>query len=118
MVYKKFSVQAALLISEEDEDYIYKGTPSNFRHSSIVHVFPLGEALEKNAVQIFSQILRGVQVARTPAEAQKFKIVIAPRIEDFNFRYDAGGISYIITYIVPTPAIKVRTTVYSDQTKI
>lgn len=118
MVYKKFPVQAALLISEEDKNYIYRGTPSSFRHSNIVHVFPLGEALEKDSVQIFSQIFRGVQVVRTPAEAQKFKIVIVPKIEDFNFRYDEGGISFHITYIVPTAAIRVKTTVYGGEAKI
>lgn len=117
-VYRKFPVQAALLISEEDKNYIYKGTPSSFRLANIVHVFPLGEALEKDSVQIFSQIFRGLQVVRTPAEAQKFKVVIAPKIEGFNFRYDEGGISYITTYIVPTAAIKVRIAVYSNQTKI
>jgi len=37
-------------------------------------------------VQIFAQIFGGVQVVRTPTAAQKFKIVIAPKIENFNFR--------------------------------
>jgi hypothetical protein len=117
-VYKKIPVRAALLISEEDKNYVYKGTPSGFRLSNIVHVFPLGEALEKDSVQIFSQIFRGVQVVRTPAEAQNFKIVIAPKMEDFSFRYDEGGISFTTTYIIPTAAIKVKTTVYSAGTRI
>ena len=93
-VYKKLPVQAALLISEEDKNYVYKVTPSIFSLSGIVHVFPLGQALEKDSAQVFSQIFKGVQVVRTPEEAKKFKIVIAPKIEDFSFRYEEGKASY------------------------
>ena len=118
-IYKKFPVQAALLISEEDKNYVYKVTPSIFRLSNIVHVFPLGDALEKDSVQIFSQIFRGVQVVRTPAEAQKFKIVIAPKIEDFSFRYDEGKASYnSVQYILFTATIKGKITLYSEGTQI
>jgi len=118
-VYRKFPVQAALLISEEDRNYTYKVTPSIFRLSNIVHVFPLGEALEKDSIQIFSQIFSGVQVIRTPAEAQKFKIVIAPKIEEFSFRYEEGKASYTeITYIIFTATIKGKITLYSEGTQI
>jgi len=118
-VYKKLPVQAALLISEEDKNYVYKVTPSIFSLSGIVHVFPLGQALEKDSAQVFSQIFKGVQVVRTPEEAKKFKIVIAPKIEDFSFRYEEGKASYSnITYIVPMAAIKVKTTVYGGGSPI
>jgi hypothetical protein len=118
-VYRKFPVQAALLISEEDKNYVYKVTPSIYRLSNIVHVFPLGDALEKDSIQIFSQIFRGVQVVRTPAEAQKFKIVIAPKIEEFNFRYDEGKGSYSsVQYILFTATIKGKITLYSEGTQI
>jgi hypothetical protein len=118
-VYRKFPVQAALLISEEDKNYTYKVTPSIFKLSNIVHVFPLGDALEKDSIQIFSQIFRGVQVVRTPAEAQKFKIVIAPKIEEFSFRYDEGKESYYSALkIVFTAALKGKVTLYSEGTQI
>ena len=118
-VNRKLPLQAALLISEEDKNYVYKVTPSVERLSNIVHTFPLGDALEKDSVQIFSQIFTGVQVVRTPAEAQKFKMVIAPKIEEFSFRYDEGKGSYSdIRYIVPTAAIKVKTTLYREGTQI
>ena len=117
-VYKKFPVQAALLISEEDKNYVYKVTPSIYLLSNIVHVFPLGDALEKDSIRIFSQIFRGVQVVRTPAEAQKFKIVIAPKIEEFNFRYDEAKGSYEAPNILFTAAIKGKITLYSEGTQI
>jgi len=118
-VYKKFPVQAALLISEEDKNYVYKVTPSIYQLSGIVHVFPLGQALEKDSVQVFSQIFRGVQVVRTSEEAKKFKIVIAPKIEAFSFRYEEGKVHYSnIIYIVPIAAIKVKTTLYGGETPI
>jgi hypothetical protein len=78
MVHRKFPVQAALLISEEERNYVYKVTPMIMLIANVVHVFPLGDAWEKDSIQVFSQIFRDVQVVRTPAEAQKFKIVIAP----------------------------------------
>ena len=107
------------MISEEDKNYVYKVTPSIEQLSSIVHVFPLGDALEKDSVQIFSQIFMGVQVVRTPAEAQKFKMVIAPKIEEFSFRYDEGKGSYSdIRFIVPTASIKVKTTLYREGIQI
>ena len=118
-VYRKLPVQAALLISEGDKNYVYKVTPSIEQLSNIVHVFPLGEALEKDSVQIFSQIFSGVQVVRTPAEAQKFKIVIAPKIEEFNFDYAAAQASYSdVRYILFTATIKVKTTLYREGTQI
>jgi hypothetical protein len=118
-VYKKFPLQAALLISEEDKNYVYKVTPSIFELSGIVHVFPLGQALEKYSVQVFSQIFTGVQVVRTPEEAKKFKIVIVPKIEDFSFRYEEGKGSYSdVLFIVPAAAIKVKTTLYGGATPI
>jgi len=118
-VNKKFPAQAALLISEEDKNYTYKVTPSIFNLSNIVHVFPLGDALEKDSIQIFSQIFSGVQVVRTPAEAQKFKMVIAPKIEEFRFNYDEGKGSYTdIRYIVFTATIKGKVTLYREGTQI
>jgi hypothetical protein len=121
-IYRKFSVEAGLLISEEDKNFVYKGTPSGPLLSNIVHVFPLGAALEKDSVQIFSQVFRKIQVVRTPAEAQKFKIVIAPQIEDFSFRYDEAKGYYLragdTPYIAPTAAIKVKITIYSEGTRI
>ena len=118
-VYRKLPVQAALLISEGDKNYVYKVTPSVEQLSGIVHAFPLGEALEKDCVQIFSQIFMGVQVVRTPAEAEKFKMVIAPKIDEFSFRYDEGKGSYSdIRYIVPTAAMKVKTTLYREGTQV
>ena len=117
--HKKIPVQAALLISEGDKNYVYKVTPSIEQLSNIVHVFPLGEALEKDSVQIFSQIFSGVQVVRTPAEAQKFKIVIAPKIEEFNFDYAESQASYSdVRYILFTATIKVKTTLYREGTQI
>jgi hypothetical protein len=70
-------------------------------------------------MQIFSQVFRSIQVVRTPAEAQKFKIVIVPQIEDFTFRYDEAKEYYVkpmgdTQYIAPTAAIKVKITVYSE----
>ena len=121
-IYRKFSVQAALLISEEDKKYVYKGTPSGSLLTNLVHVFPLGDALENGSLQMFSQIFRNIQVVRTPAEAKKFKIVIAPQIEDFNFRYDEAGDYYLrmgdSRYIVPTAAVKVKITIYSEGTAV
>jgi len=118
-VYRKLPVQAALLISEGDKNYVYKVTPSIEQLSNTVHIFLLGDALEKNSIQVFSQIFRGVQVVRTSAEAQKFKIVIAPKIEEFNFRYDEGKSSYSdVRYILFTVTMKVKTTLYREGTQI
>lgn len=118
-VHRKFPLQAALLISEEDKNYVYKVTPSIFQLSGIVHVFPLGQALEKESVQVFSQIFRDVQVVRTLEEAKKFKIFIAPKIEDFSFRYEEGKGQYSdVRYIVPIAAIKVKTALYGGGTQI
>jgi hypothetical protein len=120
-VSRKFPVQAALLISEEDRNYTYKVIPSilHLNLENVLHVFPLGEALEKDSIQIFSQIFRSVQVVRTPAEAQKFKIVIAPKIEEFRFRYEEGKGGYQpIQFILFTAAIKGKITLYSEGTRI
>jgi hypothetical protein len=59
---------------------------------------------------------------RTPTEAKKFKIVIASQIEDFSFHYDEAKDYYLrmgdTRYIVPTAAVGVKITVYSEGTRV
>jgi hypothetical protein len=118
-VYRKLPVQAALLISEEDRNYVYKVTPIIFDYPNIVHIFPLGDALEKDSIQIFSQIFQGVHVVRTPAEAQKFKIVIAPKIEEFRFGYGEGKGGYDKVRLIEFRAtMNGKITVYREGTQI
>jgi len=118
-VYQKLPVEAALLIPEADKNYVYRVTPLIYNLSNTVFVFRLGEALEKDSTRIFSQIFKSVQVVRTPAEAQKFKIVIAPKIEDFDFRYEEGKGSYSnIVYIVFKATTKCKITLYREGAQI
>ena len=118
-VFRKFPVQAAVLIPEGEKNYVYKATPMVFQISNVVHVFPLGEALEKDSIEIFSQIFRDVQIVRTPAEAQKFKIVIAPKIEEFRFAYEEGKGGYdIIRFILFKATMKGKITVFREGARI
>ena len=81
-------LEAGLLITQEAKNYIFSGKPESMTGGARQHEFPLGEALEFASLKTFSQIFQHVILVRTSTEAEKYKIVIEPKIEDFHFRYD------------------------------
>ena len=85
---KKLPVEAALLITEETRNYIFKGKPDTLVGSGGSYELAFGEALERTSVEIFSQIFDKITLVRTPEEARKFKIFIEPKVEDYHFRFE------------------------------
>jgi hypothetical protein len=110
---ERLPVETGLLITEENRNYVFKGNPESFTMSARPHEFPLGEALEKSALQAFSQIFQKVSLVRTNEEAKKFKLFIEPKIEDFHFRYDQ--LSYAGFAIAVLSKIKVHVNLASGE---
>ncbi len=86
---KPIPLEAALLITEESKNQIFR-SPSypDFRHDFPIYFFepyqlPIGEAFEKAALQIFSQVFQKVHLIRSPEEAKNYRLVIEPRLADF-----------------------------------
>ncbi len=110
-VNEKLPVNAALLITEDTRNYVFKGNPESLAMSARPHEFPLGKALEQASIKIFPQIFQKVELVRTPSEAGQYKVVIEPEIEDFHFHYDNFG-------FIASSRIKVHVTLVSKGTKI
>jgi len=113
---EKLPGKAALLITEDTRNYVFKGNPESLTGAIRPHEFPLGVALEQASVQTFSQVFQKVSLIRTPAEAKKYRIVIEPEIEDFHFRYDQ--LSYVGFGIAVISKIRVRVTLASGETRV
>jgi hypothetical protein len=117
-IYKKHMIKAALFISEDNKYYLYKGTPSDSRFSSIEHSFPLGKGMEEISLWVFSQYFREVTLVKSMSEASNFKIMIIPQIEDFMFRYDYAAPTLGLEFIIPTVSMKVQATLSGDGKRI
>jgi hypothetical protein len=108
---EKIPVKAALLITEDTRNYVFKGSPESLAMSARPHEFPLGIAMEKASFQAFSQVFQEVSLVRNPEETKKYRVIIEPEIEDFHFRYDSLGFT-------ANSKIKVHVTLVSKGTKI
>jgi hypothetical protein len=95
---KKLPLEAALLITEETRNYIFKGKPDTFAGSGFSYEIALGEALEKASIGIFSQIFDKITLVRTREEAKKYKIFIEPKVEDYHFRFAASFLTVDTVY--------------------
>lgn len=113
---EKLPLEAALLITEETQNYVFQGRPESFTAGGRPHEFTLGEALQKASLQTFSQVFRNVTLVRTPQEAKNYKLFIEPKIEDFHFRYDQ--LSYAGFAVAVLSKIKVHVTLASGETKV
>jgi hypothetical protein len=113
---EKLPVEAGLLITEETKKYTFRGNPESFTARNRPHEFPLGQALATASLQTFSQVFQKLTLVSTPKQAQNYRIVIEPKIEDFHFRYDQ--LSYAGFAIAVLSKIKVRVTLASGETKI
>lgn len=113
---QEIPLAAALLVTEETQNYVFKGYPESFTAGGRPHEFSLGEGLEKASVQAFSQVFQQLTVVRTLGEAKNYKLYIEPKIEDFHFRYDQ--LSYGGFAVAVLSKVKVRVTLASGETKV
>jgi len=112
--YQKLPVKAALLITPETKNYIFKGRPESFVGSARPHNFPLGNMLEKASLQIFSQIFEKIVLVRTTQEAGQYEVYLEPKIEDFHFQYKPSGF-FLHQHIFYLCKIKINITLASGK---
>ena len=93
-------LEVALLITEESKNQIFR-SPSypDYRHNAPLdfiepYQLPIGEAFEKAALQIFSQVFQKVHLIRSPKEAKNSELIIEPRLADFSLRLVYNVFSY------------------------
>ena len=99
-------LEAASLITEESKNQIFR-SPSypDYRHNFPLYFIepfqlPIGEAFEKAALQIFSQVFQKVHLIRSPEEAKNSKLIIEPRLADFSLHLVHNVFSYRFYYAV------------------
>lgn len=107
---RKIPVEAALLITEDTKNYVFWGRPDSFAGWGLVHYFPLGQSLEEASLEVFSQVFENVTVVRKWSQSARYKIVIEPRIEDFQFRYP-----FSFPYTHAASRIKLKMSVWDDK---
>ncbi len=86
---KPISLEVALLITEESRSQIFKSSSPDYPYQYPLYFIepyqlPIGEAFEKAALQIFSQVFQKVDLIRTPEEAKNYKVILEPRLADFS----------------------------------
>ena len=113
---EKLPVEAGLLISENTQQYVFRGKPESFTGGARPHEFPLGEALELASKIIFEELFKDVSLIRRLEEGQRFKLIIKPQIDDFHFRYDQ--LSHAGFAVSCLSSIKVTIALYSEEAKI
>lgn len=88
---KPVPIEVALLVTEKDHNYIYRGHPSSFAGSAGTLEFPLGQALETVSMDAFSQVFQKVILVRTLSDAQHYRAYIKSSVEAFDFRVEPSS---------------------------
>jgi hypothetical protein len=89
---KPLPLEVGLLITEESRNQIFKSPAyPDYRYLPPIYYLapyqlPIGEAFEKAAFQIFSQVFQKVHLIRSHDEAKNYPLVLEPRLADFNLR--------------------------------
>lgn len=92
-VSSRLPVEAALLIPEETQYYVFQGNPEGMAYGARPHEFPLGSALEEASLQAFSQVVEKLELVRTHEDAVRYPLVIAPEVTEFRFSYPNFGLA-------------------------
>jgi hypothetical protein len=85
-------LEAGLLITEESKKQIFRSGPNpafQFNYPVFFlepYQLPIGEAFEKAAVQVFSQVFLKVHPIRSLDEARNYPLVLEPKLTGFDFR--------------------------------
>jgi hypothetical protein len=113
---EKVPIEAGLLITEETQQYVFRGNPESFTAGGRPHEFPLGETLELASKLIFSKLFEDVSLIRRIDEGRSLKLTIKPEIDDFHFRYDQ--LSYAGFAVSCLSRIKVTVILFSGDVKL
>ncbi len=87
---KTIPLEAALLITEETRNRSFRSPSFPDYHGNFIiysiepYQLPIGQAFEKAALQIFSQFFSKIHLIRNLDEAKNYRLVIEPRLTDFN----------------------------------
>jgi hypothetical protein len=101
---KPIPLKVALLITEESKNQIYSSPAyPDFQNDYPQYVLepyqlPIGNAFEKAAFEIFSQVFQKVQLIRSPEEAKNTKLIFEPRLTDFSLHLAYNTITYRYYY--------------------
>jgi hypothetical protein len=91
---KPIPLDVGLLISEESRNRVFTSAlePDRRLGNSIYtlepYQFPIGQAFEQSALQIFPRVFQKVTLLRTAEEAKNYPVVLDLRLEDFTFHLD------------------------------
>lgn len=104
---KPIPLEVALLITEESRNQIFKSSsytdyPFDYPPYYIEpYQLPIGEAFEKAALQVFSQVFQKVHLIRTPEEAKNYQLILEPKLADFYLHlvYYAFGYRYQNSFV-------------------
>ena len=86
---KPIPLEAALLITQESGDRIFKSPPYPDYHGNFIiyHIepyqLPIGQAFEEASLQTFSQIFQKIHLIRNAEEAKKYPVVIEMKLVNF-----------------------------------
>jgi hypothetical protein len=105
---KPIPLEVALLITQESRNQIFKSSfYPDYRFEYPLYVIepyqlPIGEAFEKAALQVFSQVFQKVHLIRSPEEAKNYKLILEPKLADFSIHlvYNSYSVRYFYNSVV------------------
>lgn len=87
MTVQPIHVPAALFLTPERRNYVFKGKADSFQGSFRTAIIPLGEGIKNAGYAIFSQVFPGLQIVKSMDSAVEDGIYIEPEIVEYKFRY-------------------------------
>jgi hypothetical protein len=107
-VEEKIPLRASLLVPSDVRGFQFRGRPQSLTGGARVHEFPLGSELERACYNAFAQVFRDIALVRERPAANDVEVLIEPRIEDFDFRYER--LRYFGVAVAAASTIRIRVT--------
>lgn len=109
---EKLSGKGLIYMSEEEESYIFSGSPTSLTGAATSLKLPLGNYSKQIALKVYSELFTdGVSFSNNLEDSQNYTLSISPKVTDFSFAYNsASSLGFAVT---PEAKISLKVTVYN-----
>lgn len=80
--------KALVLMTQEEETWIYSGHPTSFTGGGTTLTVPMGNITKQVALEVFSRHFAQVDTANDLGKAAGYTLVVNPRVKHFEYAYN------------------------------
>lgn len=85
---KRLDGRALVLMTPEDDTYVFSGRPTSVVGSAGTLVVPLGQITREAALNVFGALFRGgAEAATTRPDPGTYRVIVSPHVERFSYSY-------------------------------